>query len=144
MSAHIYFLIAPAIKEITNITRKIKNRIFAMDAAPAAIPVKPKIAATIATTKKINVQRNISVSFLFTRIYSPKKNPSLTETFNNHSRLRKIGGTQCQSVFFIYTCFTREQFEVFTTNIKHYNCYNTAVYAAGDRSHGCFYGSDTG
>jgi hypothetical protein len=30
-----------------------------MDAAPAAIPPKPKIAAMIATTRKITVQRNI-------------------------------------------------------------------------------------
>lgn len=30
-----------------------------MDAAPAAIPPKPKIAAMIATTRKMIVQRNI-------------------------------------------------------------------------------------
>lgn len=35
-----------------------------MDAAPAAIPPKPKIAATIAITRKIKVQRNISKGFL--------------------------------------------------------------------------------
>ena len=41
----------------------IKNSIFAIPAAPAAIPVNPKRAATIATTKKIKVQRNIVFSF---------------------------------------------------------------------------------
>ena len=40
---------------------KIKNRVWAIDAAPAAIPPNPNIAATIATIKKITVQRNISV-----------------------------------------------------------------------------------
>lgn len=35
--------------------------IFAIDAAPAAIPVKPKTAAISAITKNVNVQRSISV-----------------------------------------------------------------------------------
>jgi hypothetical protein len=35
-------------------TKKKKKRILAMDAAPSAIPVKPNIAATIATMKKVN------------------------------------------------------------------------------------------
>jgi hypothetical protein len=34
-----------------------------MDAAPAAIPVNPNTAATIATIKKISAQRNIVLSF---------------------------------------------------------------------------------
>lgn len=46
-----------------NNTMNIKNSIFAIPAAPAAIPVKPKRPAIIATTKKINVQRNIVFSF---------------------------------------------------------------------------------
>ena len=37
--------------------------IFAIEAAPAAIPVKPKIAAIMATTIKITVQRNIGYRF---------------------------------------------------------------------------------
>ena len=41
----------------------MKNKIFAIDAAPEAIPPKPKIAAMMATTKKITVQRNISLNF---------------------------------------------------------------------------------
>ena len=53
----------PAIKLSTNNTRKIKNRILAMPAAPAAIPPNPKIAAIIAITRKIIVQRNISLIF---------------------------------------------------------------------------------
>lgn len=47
------------IKEITNNTRNIKKIIFAIEAAPAAIPPKPNIAATIAITRKIRVQRSI-------------------------------------------------------------------------------------
>jgi len=39
--------------------RKIKKRIFAIEAAPAAIPVKPNTAATNAIARKRNDQRNI-------------------------------------------------------------------------------------
>ena len=49
----------PAIIAIKNNTIKTKNKILAMDAAPAAIPVKPNTAATIATIKNISAQRNI-------------------------------------------------------------------------------------
>ena len=34
-----------------------------MEAAPAAIPPKPKIAATTAMIKKVIVQRNIIINF---------------------------------------------------------------------------------
>ena len=44
---------------------KIKNRIFAIEAAPEAIPPKPKTAAIIATIKKMTVQRSIIVDFKF-------------------------------------------------------------------------------
>ena len=44
-------------------TTKIKKRILAMPAALAAIPPKPKIAAMIATIRKMIVQRNITVIF---------------------------------------------------------------------------------
>jgi hypothetical protein len=44
---------------------KIKNRIFAIEAAPAAIPPKPNIAAIIATTKNMTVQRNIINDFSY-------------------------------------------------------------------------------
>jgi hypothetical protein len=36
--------------------------IFAIDAAPAAIPVNPNMAATIAITIKMIVQRNIEIN----------------------------------------------------------------------------------
>jgi hypothetical protein len=51
------------INETINNTKKIKNNILAIDAAPAAIPPNPKIAATIATIRKITVQRNIALNF---------------------------------------------------------------------------------
>lgn len=40
-------------------TRKMKNKTFAIEAAPSAIPPKPNMAAMIAMTKKIIDQRNI-------------------------------------------------------------------------------------
>jgi hypothetical protein len=42
---------------------KMKKITFAIEAAPAAIPLNPKIAATIAIIKKIAVHFSISVSF---------------------------------------------------------------------------------
>ncbi len=59
-----FLLKPPATNDSTNNTKKIKNKILAIEAAPAATPPKPKIAAIIATTKKITVQRNITISFI--------------------------------------------------------------------------------
>jgi hypothetical protein len=50
----------PNIRDNKKSTRKIKNKILAIEAAPAAMPPKPKIAAIIATTRKTTVQRNIA------------------------------------------------------------------------------------
>lgn len=41
----------------------MKNKIFAILAAPAAIPPKPKIPATIAKIINVTVQRNIILKF---------------------------------------------------------------------------------
>jgi len=41
----------------------MKNRILAIDAAPAATPPNPKIAAMMATIRNITVQRNITYEF---------------------------------------------------------------------------------
>jgi len=57
-------LLLPNSKLKTKRTKKIKNKIFAIPAAPAAIPPKPKIAAMMATIKKITVQRNIVKGFM--------------------------------------------------------------------------------
>ncbi len=54
-----YLLAVPPINEITNSTRNIKNKILAIDAALADCRQNPKIAATIATIRKVIVQRNI-------------------------------------------------------------------------------------
>jgi hypothetical protein len=43
---------------------KIKNNTLAMEAAPAAIPKKPRAPAIIAIIRKISVQRNIGFMFL--------------------------------------------------------------------------------
>jgi len=53
----------PNIKDNKKSTIKMKNKIFAMEAAPDAIPPKPKTAAMMATTKNMTVQRNISFKF---------------------------------------------------------------------------------
>jgi hypothetical protein len=58
-------MLAPATSESTKSTRKIKNKILAIDVAPAAIPVNPKRAATNAIIKNVIVQRNIIVDFKF-------------------------------------------------------------------------------
>ena len=50
----------PKIKEITNSTRNITNRSFAMPAEAAAIPPNPKTAATSAIIRNITAQPNIS------------------------------------------------------------------------------------
>jgi hypothetical protein len=57
-------------------TMKIKKRILAIDAAPAAIPVNPKIPATIAIIKKMAAHLNICLNFV--RIIVLKNVPVLT------------------------------------------------------------------
>jgi hypothetical protein len=49
----------PKIKEITNSTRKIKNRIFAIPADAMAMPPNPKTAATSAMIRKTTAQPNM-------------------------------------------------------------------------------------
>ena len=49
----------PMIKKIRHITRKRKNRNFAIPAAANAMPVNPNKAATSGITRKITAQRNI-------------------------------------------------------------------------------------
>jgi hypothetical protein len=49
--------------EIINNTKKIKNKIFAILAAPAAMPPKPNIPAMIARIINMTVQRNIIIDF---------------------------------------------------------------------------------
>ena len=47
----------PKMSDKRNSTIKMANNILAIPAAPAAIPPKPNIAAMIATTRKVIVQR---------------------------------------------------------------------------------------
>jgi hypothetical protein len=58
---------SPVRNDIKNRTMKMKNKIFAMPAAAAAMPKKPKTAAIRATMKKISAQRNISTSLWLPR-----------------------------------------------------------------------------
>ena len=79
----------PAISETRNNTIKRKNKIFAIPAAPAAIPVNPNSAATIATTKNIRVQRNM-ISILIGYVWvNPKGVPKFL-----------VGLKHCLSDFF--------------------------------------------
>lgn len=54
----------PLMSEIRKSTINTKNKIFAIPAAPEAIPPNPNMAAIIATIKKITVQRSIYRKFL--------------------------------------------------------------------------------
>jgi len=54
-----YFLKSLERRLIRNSTIKIKKRILAISSAPEAIPPNPKMAAIIAITIKIIVQRSI-------------------------------------------------------------------------------------
>jgi hypothetical protein len=58
-----YTFVLPDINEITNNTKNIKNKTFAILAAPAAIPPKPNIPAMMARIIKMTVQRNIGFVF---------------------------------------------------------------------------------
>jgi hypothetical protein len=49
----------PMMKKMMHITRKRKNRNFAIPAAAAAMPVNPNNAATSAMIRKITAQRNM-------------------------------------------------------------------------------------
>ncbi len=53
------YIFLPRISDKIKSTIKIKNKMRAMFVAPAAIFPNPKMAAIIATTRKIKVQRNI-------------------------------------------------------------------------------------
>ena len=61
-------MLAPNTSDSTKSTKKIKNKTFAIEAAPAAIPPNPKIAATIAMIRKVIVQRNIRLSLMVLNI----------------------------------------------------------------------------
>ena len=56
-------IVPPSMTATKNSTIKIKKRTLEIPAALAAIPVNPNSAATKATTKKINDQRNIIFVF---------------------------------------------------------------------------------
>ena len=48
----------------------MQKSILAIEAAPAAIPPKPNIAAITAITKKIIVQRNIKKGFMVKKFFN--------------------------------------------------------------------------
>lgn len=58
-----YFLNKLDNKDSTRSTKKIQKIIIAMSVAPSAMPPKPKIAAMMAITRKITIQRIITYQF---------------------------------------------------------------------------------
>ena len=73
----------------------MKNRILAIEAAPAAIPPNPNTAAIRATTRNITVQRSIIVDFSFLKnIYSiPLKQNSMPHlTLNKNTYQPRVIG----------------------------------------------------
>ena len=65
---HFLNKLAPNNIVIINSARKIKNKTLAIEAAPAAMPPNPNMAAIMAITKKIIDQRNIRCLFSVRRI----------------------------------------------------------------------------
>lgn len=65
----------PKINDKRKSTIKMKNKTFAIDAAPAATPPNPNIAAIMAMTKKMIVQRNISLGLKFKKLFSKQPIP---------------------------------------------------------------------
>ena len=65
-------IFAPNIKVRINKIKKIKNNTLAIEAAPAAIPVKPKIAAMIAITMKITAHLNIIINFSYQKSFKDR------------------------------------------------------------------------
>jgi hypothetical protein len=57
------FFADPLKREITNNIKNRKKHIFAIVAAPPAIPPNPKIPAMIAIITNVIVQRNIILNF---------------------------------------------------------------------------------
>jgi hypothetical protein len=72
---------APNIKVKTNKTRQIKNRTLAIEAAPAANPPNPKIAAMMAIIKKIAAHLSIVIRFSYKCC---EKNTCQKELFTNN------------------------------------------------------------
>lgn len=56
-------MVMPKMSTIIHTVMKMKKRIFAIAAAPAAILVNPNIAATIAIIRKMNDHFNIAFRF---------------------------------------------------------------------------------
>lgn len=60
----------PKMRDNKKRTMKIKNKILAIEAAPAAIPPNPNTAAIIATMRKVTVQRNMILNFIVRKMSS--------------------------------------------------------------------------
>jgi hypothetical protein len=70
-SLHYALRMRPLKSEATKRTKKIKNKILAIPAEAAAIPPKPKTAATSATKRKMTVHRNMCDLHIPAMIQSP-------------------------------------------------------------------------
>src|SRR5262245_61081525 len=93
----------PKIKEITNSTRNIKNRSFAMPADAAAIPPNPRTAATSAMIRNNTAQPNISSPpHGLNRIYrldrASQHASSHLNVWNNFNDLPQLGTSPCRTL----------------------------------------------
>lgn len=61
------------ISEITKRARKTKKKILAIPTAAPAMPPNPSIAAMIATTKNVILQRNMIPSYFFRERTTPTR-----------------------------------------------------------------------
>ena len=72
-------MVMPKMSTINHTEIKIKNKIFAIAAAPAAIPVNPSMPATMAIIRKRNDHLNIKIvlmsvnNVLYNEKVMPKK-----------------------------------------------------------------------
>ena len=64
----------------------MKNRILAIEEAPKAMPVKPNTPAIIATTRKMNDQRNIMFGLMWVNLQDAPKDetPRQGANYTNH------------------------------------------------------------
>jgi hypothetical protein len=80
-----------------NIIRKMKNSIFAMPAAAAAILVNPKRAAIMEITKKISAHRNMPASLCwYGFVYMSARVQTVHRLFTEIHKFRLSASNSCE------------------------------------------------
>jgi hypothetical protein len=96
---------------MTKSIRNKKNRILAIPAAATATPLNPKIAATIATMKKISAQSNMLLFLFPVAIHEPEPgdqpgNVQISRHGKSRSKRRLTCFSQEKSTFALKSCRT--------------------------------------